>query len=171
LELGFSCSSNIDEPIVETIIRKLSFDTDANDETVESALLMFEPMYAATGNENVTHYRVHLKNVKMFKLVVGQVALGCSFRYASRQIALVHEELTLGYLNGRNESSVSRAVRVGAAACLQKISELLKRTWVFWVAFDSSTIEATSYFDVRVRFAADVLTVSPLSPGGSRFMA
>jgi hypothetical protein len=61
----------------------------------------------------------------------------------------------LGDLNGWNESSVSLFFRVAAAACLQKISELLKRTWAFSVAFDSSTIEATSYFDVRVRFAAD----------------
>jgi hypothetical protein len=60
----------------------------------------------------------------------------------------------LGYLNGCDESSVSRFVRVAAAACLQKINMLLKRTWAFSVAFDSST-QATSYFDVRVRFAAD----------------
>jgi hypothetical protein len=61
----------------------------------------------------------------------------------------------VGFLNGGNESSVSRFVRVAAAACLQKLSKPLKRTWVFFVAFDSSTIEATSYFDVRVRLAAD----------------
>jgi hypothetical protein len=34
---------NIDVPIVETIIRKLVFDPDANDETVESALMMLSP--------------------------------------------------------------------------------------------------------------------------------
>jgi hypothetical protein len=61
----------------------------------------------------------------------------------------------LGYLHGCNESNVSRFVRVAAATCLQNISELLKRTWAFSVAFDSSTIEATSCFDVRVRFATD----------------
>jgi hypothetical protein len=96
-----------------------------------------------------------IKNMKLFKLVVGQVALGCSFRVASRQISLVREELSLGYLNGCNQVMVSRFVRVAAAACLQKISEFLKRTWAFSVAFDSSTIQATSYFDLRVRFAAD----------------
>jgi hypothetical protein len=87
---------NIDVPIVKTIIRKLLFDPDANDETVESALMMLEPMHAATGDENATHCRAHIKNVKWFKLVVGQVALGCSFRLASRQIALVREELSWG---------------------------------------------------------------------------
>jgi hypothetical protein len=112
-------------------------------------------MDAAIGDENATHYRVHIKNVKIYKLVVGQVSLGCSFRISSRQIALVRAELSLGYINGCDESSVSRFVRVAAAACLQKISELLMRTWAVSVAFDSSTIEATSYFDVSVRFAAD----------------
>jgi hypothetical protein len=73
----------------------LLFDPDANDEIVEITLMMFEPMSAATGDENATHYRVHIKNVKLFQLV-----LGCSFRLASRQIALVREELSLGYLNG-----------------------------------------------------------------------
>jgi hypothetical protein len=87
---------SIDVPIVETIIRKLLFDPDANDETVKSALMMLEQMHAATGDENATPYRVHIKNVKLFKLVVGQVALGCSFRLASRQIALVREELYWG---------------------------------------------------------------------------
>jgi hypothetical protein len=87
---------NIDVPIVETIIRKLLFVPDANDETVESALTILQPMHAATGDKSATHYRVHIKNVKLFKLVVGQVALGCSFRLASRQIALVREEHSWG---------------------------------------------------------------------------
>jgi hypothetical protein len=66
---------NIDVSIVEP-----SF---ASYETVESALMMFQPMHAATGDENATHYRVHIKNVKLFKLVVGQVALGCSLSVPS----------------------------------------------------------------------------------------
>jgi hypothetical protein len=81
--------------------------------------MMREPMNAAIGDKNASHYRVHIKNMKLFKLVVGQVALGCSFRLASRQIALVREGLSLGYLNGCNESNVSRFVRVAAAAFLQ----------------------------------------------------
>jgi hypothetical protein len=116
-------------PIVDTIIRKLLFDPDANDESVDSALMMFKPMHSAAGDDNaLTHYHVHIKNMRLFKLVVGQVALGCSFRVASRQISLVREELSLGYLNGCNQVMVSRFVRAAAAACLQKISELLKRT-------------------------------------------
>jgi hypothetical protein len=70
---------NIDVPIVETIIRKLLFDPDANDETVESALMMLQPMHAATGDENATHYRVHIKNVTLFKLLSGRSHLAAPF--------------------------------------------------------------------------------------------
>ena len=143
----------IDVPIVDTIIRKLLFDPDAEEETSDKALRVFVPMLAE--DETVTHYRVHIKNLKLFKLVVGQVALGSSFRLASRQITLVREALSLGYLSGCNEAMVSRFVRVAAGACLQKLSELLKRAWAFSVAFDSATVESTSYFDVRVRFTVD----------------
>jgi hypothetical protein len=55
---------DIDTPIVGTIIRKLLFDPDAKDETVESALMMFKPMHSAAGDENArTHYHVHIKNM------------------------------------------------------------------------------------------------------------
>jgi hypothetical protein len=51
---------DIDVQIVDTIIRKMLFQPDANDETVESALRVFEPIHGAAGDDNnVTHYRVH----------------------------------------------------------------------------------------------------------------
>ena len=144
---------DIDVPIVDIIIRKLLFDPDAEDETVDRALSVFVPMRG--DDEAVTHYRTHIKNLKLFKLVIGQVSLGSSFRLASRQITCVREALSLGYLSGCNEAMVSRFVRVAAGACLQKISELLNRTWAFSVAFDSATVESTSYFDVRVRLTVN----------------
>jgi hypothetical protein len=86
---------DIDAPIVDTIIRKLLFDPDANNAAVKSALLMFKPMHSAAGDENVlTHYHVHIKNMKLFKLAVGQVPFGCSFRVASRQISLARRALS-----------------------------------------------------------------------------
>jgi hypothetical protein len=71
------------------------------DENGDPRDVICEPMHAATGDENAAHYRVHIKNVKLFKLVVGQVALGCSFRLASRQIALFLEELSLLHLKSQ----------------------------------------------------------------------
>jgi hypothetical protein len=47
---------------------------------------------------------------------------------------------------------VSRFVRVCAAVALQNLKELLEGVWAFSVAFDSATVESTSYFDVRARF-------------------
>jgi hypothetical protein len=86
--------------------------------------MMFQPMNAATEDENATHNRVHIKHVKLCKLVVGS---HFAAPLASRQIALVREELSWGS-KWLKESSVSRFVRVAAAGCLQKISKHLKRT-------------------------------------------
>ena len=123
-------------------------------ETIDKALRIFVPMLAE--DQTVTHYRAHIKNVKLFKLVIGQVALGSSFRLALWQITCVREALLLGYLSGCNEATVSWFVCVAAAACLQKLSKLLKRAWAFSIAFDSATVESTSYFDVRVRFSVGI---------------
>lgn len=119
---------DVDVPIVDTIIRKMLFDPDTNSETVESSLNMFEPTQRAGVDRNaVTHYLVHMKKLKLFKRLLGLTALGCSFRLAFRQIALIREVLSLGYFNGNNDAKVSHYIQVAAAVCLQKISELLKR--------------------------------------------
>jgi hypothetical protein len=145
---------DIDVPIVDVIIRQLLFDPAVEDVTLERALSVFVPM-RPSDEQALTHYRVHVKNVKLFRLVIGQVGLGCSFCMASRQIATVREELSLGFLSGCNDKMVSQFVRIAAGACLQKIREILSNTWAFSVAFDSATVDATSYFDVRVRVAIE----------------
>lgn len=62
----------IDAPIVDTTTCRLLFDPNANDETVESPLEMLESMHGAAGEENtVSHYRVHINNMKLFNLVFG----------------------------------------------------------------------------------------------------
>lgn len=66
---------DIDVPIFDTIIRKFLLDPDAEYETIERALSVFVPMRPSDG-ETVTHYRTLIKNLKLFKLVIGQVSLG-----------------------------------------------------------------------------------------------
>lgn len=63
------------------------------------------------------------------------------------------EQLGLGYLRGCNEAKVSSFVRVALAANMQKFKELLADCWTFSVAFDSATVEGSSLFDIRIRFA------------------
>lgn len=81
------------------------------------------------------------------------VALGASFLLSSRQVAAAREQLGLGYLSGCNEAKVSSFVRAALAANMQKFKELLADCWAFSVAFDSATVEGSSLFDNRLRFA------------------
>lgn len=141
---------HIDIPVIDVIMKKLLFDPEDEEETVDRALSVFVAQLDEDGS--VTQYRAHIKNLKLFKLVIGQVALGSSFRLAARQIACVREELSLGYLRACDRGKVASFVRVAAAACLQKLREILCSVWAFSVAFDSATVQTTSYFDVRVRF-------------------
>lgn len=140
---------DINVTIVDTMIRTLLFDAEAEEISIDRALSLFEPIEA---DNAIVYYRVHIKNIKLFMLVVGIVGLGSSFRLTARQVQCAREELALGYLDGCNEAKVSSFVRVAAAVCLQKLSDILADCWAFSVAFDSSTVATTSYFDVRVRF-------------------
>lgn len=143
---------DINPSIVDVIIGDLLIDEEDENTSVDSVLSVFDPVRSEEGS--VLCYRAHIRNVKLFKFVIGTVALGASFRLASRQVLCAREELSLGYLGGCTVTKVSRFVRVAAAACLQKLSEIMSAVWAFSLAFDSSTIESTSYFDVRVRFVA-----------------
>jgi hypothetical protein len=136
---------------VDKILRDLLFDPDTEDVTVERALDIFEPV-TDNDDDSVTFYRVHIRNIKLFKLVIGTVSLGASFRLTARLVSRAREELSLGFLGGCNEAKVSSFVRVAAAAFLQKLGELLSSSLAFAIAFDSATVESTSYFDVRARF-------------------
>ena len=140
---------HIDIPVIDVIMTKLLFDPE-DEGIVERVLNVF--VAQLDGDGSVVQYRAHIKNLKLFNLAIGYVALGSSFRLAARQIACAKEELRLGYLSSCDRGKVASFVRVAAAACLQKLREILGSVWAFSVAFDSATVQATSYFDVRVRF-------------------
>ena len=133
-----------------TIISDLFFDPKDGEEKLKSATRIFtRPADADEDN----CYAVHIKQTKLFKLVIEYVALGASFRLASRQVAAAREQLGLGYLGGCNEAKVSSFVRVALAANMQKFKELLANCWAFSVMFDSATVEGSSLFDIWIRFA------------------
>ena len=83
---------------------------------------------------------VHIKQTKLFKLVIEYVALGASFHLASCQVAAAQEQLGLGYLGGCNEANVSSFIRVALTANMQKFKELMADCWAFSVAFDSAKV-------------------------------
>eukprot|EP00957_Ditylum_brightwellii_P109884 8382217-Ditylum_brightwellii.AAC.1 len=113
---------NIDSNIVDVIISNLFFDPADGKEKLKSATCIFtRPANADEDN----CYAVHIKQMKLFKLVIKYVALGASFHLASCQVAIAREQLGLGYLDRCNEVNVSSFIQVALAANMQKFKELL----------------------------------------------
>lgn len=116
---------SIDALIVASIIRNLLFDSDAEGKTLKCALSVFK-LIAAADSEGITHCRCHIEHLKLINVVILQAALGSLFCLASRQIACVRKELSLGYLTGCSEPMTTQFVCICAVACLQKITEVFK---------------------------------------------
>lgn len=104
------------------------------------------------GAEEGDCYVVHIKQTKLFNLVIEYVGLSASFRLVSPQVSAAREQLNLGYLGGFNESKVSSFIRVSLAANMQKLKELLADCWAFSVTLYSATVETSSLFHIRARF-------------------
>lgn len=131
-----------DVPVIDWIIKKLIFDPEDEEETFERVRSVFVAQLHE--NSSVTQYQVHIKNLKLLKLFIQQVALGSSFRLAAKQISCVREELSLGYLSACDRGKLASFVRVFSATCLQKLREILCSVWEFSVAFDSAAVQTTS---------------------------
>lgn len=115
---------------------------------------MFAPIKS---NNVIVRYQFQIKNIKLFKLVIGMVGFGSSFRLTTRQVECAREELTLDYLGKCNEAKISSFVWPAAAIFLQKLSKLFAYCWAFSFAFDSSTVASISYFDVKVKFVVGTM--------------
>jgi hypothetical protein len=70
---------------------------------------------------------------------------------ASRIFQVMKEEVNIGYLGSLSVKKIIGYVRVVVAVSLQRIKDLLTRTWCYSVAFDGSTYQHTSYLDIRMR--------------------
>ena len=102
---------DIDVPIFDTIICKFFFNTDAEDETIDHMIRVFDPICPSNGKYD-TRYCKKINNLKLFNLVIGQVLLGSSFCLDSRNISSVCRELPMGYLSGCNEAKVFHCIRI-----------------------------------------------------------
>lgn len=142
----------INAPIVDVVLRRLLLNEDDDETGAQRALSRFEPEKEPS-SDVIVAYKVQVKNLKLFKFVAGLIALGSSFRMVARQVECARSTLSLGLLAGCKEERVSFFARVILASCLQTLSHILSSTWAFSVAFDAATIQTTSYFDVRIRFA------------------
>ena len=123
------------------------FDVDDDDEcsNKERALSIFKR------SEDTAMYTVKIANMKQFRLAVKYILLGSSFRMASRIFQVTKEEVNIGYLGSLSVKKIIGYVRVVVAVSLQRIKDLLTRTWCYSVAFDGSTYQHKSYLDIRIR--------------------
>lgn len=142
----------IGSPIVDVVLWRLLFNPGSDEHMSESVLKIFEPLYNAENQYVVTEDHVIIKNMNLFNIAVGMVAMGSSFRLASRQLLWMREELQFGFLGGCDGRKVFTFIRVVVGACLQSLCSSLNKVWAFSVAFDLAIVESASYFNVRIWF-------------------
>ena len=140
--------------IVEKVIGDLLFDVD--DESVQitraRALSVFKLHEDALPEDNIEVYCVKIESVLRFKMVLGFVSKGASFRSASRFVDVAREVTKLSYLQGCSEGVCAMYIRIICAASLQAIHEVLRSCWAYSIALDVGHAQGTSYMDVRIRF-------------------
>lgn len=145
---------SINRDIVEVMIGDMLFDAD--DDTMNCtrsrALSIFNERDDAGPDDNIEVYSVNIKAARRFKMVLGFVAKGASFRAASRFVAVARDVTKCQYLQGASEGVCATYVRVICAASLQAIHELLRECWAYSIALDVGHAQGTSYMDMRVRF-------------------
>lgn len=107
-----------------------------------------------TFDVNDTSYTLKVTNKLNFHIVIGQVALGSSFRMTSESIARHRTNRALAYIGSISEREVARYVQAITEINLYRIGKILKddRCWAFSIAFDGANNHGESYIDVRARF-------------------
>jgi hypothetical protein len=87
----------------------------------------------------------------LFRLVVHYVFCGTSFRMASELIGCTYDVLGNPGLCVCSRYEISNFVRAVCAVNLQRIVDLLRRSWAFSLALDSATHQSTSFLDLGFR--------------------
>jgi hypothetical protein len=93
-------------------------------------------------------YRIVVKNPIQFRLIIGVISGGASFRMACRFLLLTKEETGLSSIGNISVSKVTSFIRFTCDINLQKISEMLASSWTFSLAMDTSKHLSTSYLDI-----------------------
>jgi len=128
--------------IVEDIVGDLLFDPDdeITQSTRERALAIFralpDSLSSSSADEELNRdaYRVTIKSVRLFNLVIGFVSKGASFRSAARFVDVAREVTKLTYLGGCSQGLCAKFIRVICAASLQGLHELLRSCWAYSIA-------------------------------------
>ncbi|KAI9918460.1 hypothetical protein PsorP6_011965 [Peronosclerospora sorghi] len=131
------------------------------------SLSVFKLHEHALPEDNADVYSVKIESVLRFKMVLGFVQKGASFRSASRFVDIAREVTKVTYLQGCSEGVCATYIRIIGASILQDINDVLRRCWAYSTALDVGHAQGTSYMDVRIRFctSAEILVkVHVISP-------
>ncbi len=93
-----------------------------------------------------------VNSVLKLNLVAKFVAIGVSFRQASKLHHSVKEETGMGSLGSVNDYEVGQLCRIVCAVNLQYLKELFKKIcWAFLIGLDAGNNTGSSYLDIRMR--------------------
>jgi len=87
----------------------------------------------------------------LFRLAVRYVSCGTSFCMASELIDCTYDVLGNPGLRVCSRDEISNLVRAVCVVNLQRIVDLLRRSWAFSLALVSATHQSTSFLDLRFR--------------------
>lgn len=157
--------------IIESLIGELLFDPDDelfNDaadafnfnKKKDRAMSIFKKY--ETGEDG---YYVEVKNKKQYDLCTKYVALSMSFNQIVQVFRVTKEVTHVADLGSVNKEKVISYCRTLLADSLQTIKNFLTEAWCYSVAFDGSTYQHSSYFDIRLRvyFNGDIQNIHVLA--------
>ena len=153
-KMSFYFEKDIIDVLVHDML--LTDDSEEEDGMRAKSMAMFLDAYAAEETDEykpATHYRVQIKAVSQFKLLIRFVARGCSFRMAANMLIDIKEVTGLHKLGFCNDNQVSKLFRIVCAVNFQRLRDILKKTWAFAIAFDMASHLAEAYLDVRIRLS------------------
>jgi hypothetical protein len=146
----------IDKDIVEKIIGDMLFDPDVECAGDDGNVTRFNvakanAMKIFTKNAEDGTYTIMVKSILKMNMIVKFVAVGVSFRQASKLYQSVKEETGMGVLGSASNLEVAQKCRIICAINLQYLKELFENVWSFSIGLDAGNNAGTSYLDVHVR--------------------
>ncbi|KAG7363603.1 hypothetical protein IV203_026964 [Nitzschia inconspicua] len=140
----------IDADIIETLIFGLLFynseEDGEEDNSVHLAKMNAFKTFVRNDEDNI--FVVEVKSVLKLNMIVNFVAVGVSFRQASRLYKSVTEKTGMGVIS---DVEVAQHCRTVCAINLQNLKEIFKNIWAFAIALDAGNNAGTAYLDLRMR--------------------
>jgi hypothetical protein len=94
-------------------------------------------------------YLVVVKTCCHFDLCIRFVACGATFRMASCLMDCTKDASGVSVFGECSDVAASNYTHIVCAHSLQLLSDIMQQTWAFTLAFDGSTHQGMSYFDVQ----------------------